>query len=227
MDLRPQDVAAVDAACAAAERHVVARRAPGGLFLDGDVRHLVFGEEALLLGDDERGGIGERNVAEARAGDLGTRAGGMGAGRQQRLGGEEGRGGASPLQEGAAPGSHGKGGRLRPFHVVPLWSRRHPRSVCCATKKPPARNRRPPPGRALSLIGSLASSARRWTPYVGPMASRKGNAGSVPSSQCARITLFHNRLCLGSANRDLWTSDQGLIRSRQHTAPLLCSAQGR
>ena len=47
-----------------AEHEVVARRAPGRLLQHLDVGHAVLGEEALLLGDDQRRGVGQRDVAE-------------------------------------------------------------------------------------------------------------------------------------------------------------------
>ncbi len=65
---------AVDAVGCAAEHQVVARRAPGRLLGDLDIGHAVLGEEALLLGDDQRRGIGQRDVAELGAGDFGARA---------------------------------------------------------------------------------------------------------------------------------------------------------
>ena len=49
-----------------AEHEVVARRAPRRLLGDLDVGHAVLGEEALLLGDDQRRGIDQRDVAEDR-----------------------------------------------------------------------------------------------------------------------------------------------------------------
>ena len=49
-----------------AEHEVVARRAPRGLLGDLDVGHAVLGEEALLLGDDQRRRVGQRDEAERR-----------------------------------------------------------------------------------------------------------------------------------------------------------------
>ena len=49
-----------------AEHEVVARRAPRRLLEHFDVGHAVLGEEALLLGDQKRGCVGERDEAELR-----------------------------------------------------------------------------------------------------------------------------------------------------------------
>ena len=70
MDLRTQDVAAVDAVVLAAERHVVARSAPRGLLENLYVRNAVFLVEALLLGDDQRRRIRQRDETELGAGNL-------------------------------------------------------------------------------------------------------------------------------------------------------------
>ena len=51
---RRENVRAVDAVGVAAEHEVVARRAPRRLLQHFDVRHAVLGEEALLLGDEQR-----------------------------------------------------------------------------------------------------------------------------------------------------------------------------
>ena len=57
-----------------AEHEVVARRAPRGLLLHLDVGHAVLGEEALLLGDEQRRRVGQRDEAEIGLGDLGPAA---------------------------------------------------------------------------------------------------------------------------------------------------------
>ena len=72
---RRQDVRAVDAAAFAAEHEVVARGAPRRLLQHLDIGHAVLGEEALLLGDDQRRRVGERDEAELGFRDLG--AGGL------------------------------------------------------------------------------------------------------------------------------------------------------
>ena len=51
---RRQDVRAVDAVVLGAEHDVVAGCAPRGLLRHVDVGHAVLGEQALLLGDDQR-----------------------------------------------------------------------------------------------------------------------------------------------------------------------------
>ena len=85
---RRQDVRAVDAVALRAEHEVVARRAPRGLLGDLDIGHAVLGEEALLLGDDERRGVDQRDVAEDRLGHLrARRVRDMHAAQEARLGG--------------------------------------------------------------------------------------------------------------------------------------------
>ena len=85
MRLRTQDVAAVDAVVLEAERHVVARRAPARLLGDVHVGQAVLGEEPFFLGNDQWRGVGERDVAEARALDLGAGPLREGAGGQGGL----------------------------------------------------------------------------------------------------------------------------------------------
>ena len=101
---RREDMGAIDAVALGAEHEVVAGRAPGGLLLHLDAGHAVLGEEALVLGDEQRAGIGERDEAEIGLGHL--RAGGlrdMHAGGKFRLQGAEQRGGAGRgLQKRAA-----------------------------------------------------------------------------------------------------------------------------
>jgi hypothetical protein len=58
-----------------------ARGAPRGLLLHFDIGHAVFGEDALLLGDEQRRSIRQRDKAELgalhfRPGALRERAGG-------------------------------------------------------------------------------------------------------------------------------------------------------
>ncbi len=65
---------AVDAVAGAAEHEIVARRAPGRLFRHLDVGQAVLGEETLLLGDDQRRRVGERDIAERRLCGLQARA---------------------------------------------------------------------------------------------------------------------------------------------------------
>ena len=100
---RRQDVRAVDAVALGAQHDVVARGAPGGLLGDLDIGHAVLGEEALLLGDDQRRGIHQRDVAEDRLLDLGP--GGLRdvrAADEARLGRrDDGGRAARRLQEGA------------------------------------------------------------------------------------------------------------------------------
>ena len=83
---RREDVGAVDAIALGAEHEVVARRAPRGLLLDLDVGHAMFGEEALLLGDEERRRVGQGDEAELCRLRLRTGALREGAARKCRLG---------------------------------------------------------------------------------------------------------------------------------------------
>ena len=77
-----------------AEHEIVARRAPRRLLGDLDVGHAVLGEEALLLGDHQRRGVDQRDVAEDRLLHLGTGGLREGAAGKLRLHGAEQRGGA-------------------------------------------------------------------------------------------------------------------------------------
>ena len=86
-----------------AEHEIVARRAPRRLLQHLGVGHAVLGEEALLLGDEQRAGIGERDEAELGALHLGTGALRERAAGKLRLHGAEQRGGAGgALEEFAA-----------------------------------------------------------------------------------------------------------------------------
>ena len=90
---------AVDAVAFGAEHEVVARGAPGGLLLHVDIGHAVLGEEALVLGDEQRTGVAERDEAELgalhfRARVLRERAGG----EIQLCRGKQGGGAAGRLQ---------------------------------------------------------------------------------------------------------------------------------
>ena len=101
---RRQDVRAVDAVLLGAEHEVVARRAPGRLLGDVDIGHAVLGEEALLLGDDQRRGVDQRDVAEDRLGHL--RPGRLrdmhAAGKFRLHGAEQRRGAGTGLEKRAA-----------------------------------------------------------------------------------------------------------------------------
>ena len=59
-----QDMGAVDTVRVRAQPQVIAQRAPRRLLDDLHIRHAVLGEETLLLGDDQRRCIGQRDVAE-------------------------------------------------------------------------------------------------------------------------------------------------------------------
>ncbi len=61
---RREDVCAIDAVLRRAEHQVVAGGAPGRLLEYLDLGHPVFGEEALLGGDEQRRGVGQGDKAE-------------------------------------------------------------------------------------------------------------------------------------------------------------------
>ena len=112
-----QDVGAVDAVAGRSEHEIVARRAPRGLLRHLDVGHAVLGEEALLPGDDQRRGIGERDEAERRLGGFRTRRMGD-IGAERKCGfrrGERGDGGGR-LQE--SPAGKTAGRRREDGHYV-------------------------------------------------------------------------------------------------------------
>ena len=105
MDLRPQDVATVDAAIGRTERHIVPRRAPARLLFDRHVWDAVFGEEALLLGNDQRRRVGERDKAEFGAGNFRGRSFSHRTAGEERPRRKQRRGcGRGTLEEGAAGG---------------------------------------------------------------------------------------------------------------------------
>jgi hypothetical protein len=92
---RGEDMRAVDAIAFRAQHQIVARGAPRRLLLHVDVGHAVFGEQTLILGDEQRTGIAQRDEAELGALHLGPcvlreRAGGeiqLGGGKQRRRAG--------------------------------------------------------------------------------------------------------------------------------------------
>ena len=92
---RGQDMRAVDAVAFRAQHEVVARRAPGGLLLHFDIGHAVFGEDALLLGDEQRRGVRQRDEAELGGLHFRTRALRESAGGEIQLGRGEQRGGSA------------------------------------------------------------------------------------------------------------------------------------
>ena len=175
---RRQDVRAVDAVAFRAEHEIVARRAPRGLLLHLDVGHAVFGEDAFLLGDEQRRRVGQRDEAEHCAlVTSGPAACAMWAPNGKlRLHGAEQRGGAGAgLQEargGSVPPWACSLFRGRHWCVVlstwfVLWRPRAPLLAVGQTKKPPpdARKRRPQdsgvacPVRRLDLVSPSALTA--------------------------------------------------------------------
>ena len=99
---RRQDMRAIDAVALRAQHQIVTRGAPGGLLHHFHIRHAVFGEEPLLLGHDQRRGIGERDEAENGAGCLWPSPLCKGAGGKGRLHSPGKGGGGGGLQQGAA-----------------------------------------------------------------------------------------------------------------------------
>jgi hypothetical protein len=123
---RREDVSAVDAVLFRAEHEVVARRPPRCLLGDLHIGHAVLGKKALLLGDGERRGIDQRDVAEDRLGDF--RAGGfcdMNAAEKARLhGGEERSRAGTGLEKGApvdASPARGPPGLVRHVSSSHVW----------------------------------------------------------------------------------------------------------
>ena len=111
---RRQDVGPVDTAAGATQLEVVAGHGPGGLLLELNAGHALLGEEALLLGHDQGGGVGERDEAQVHAGGFRFAGGGLGgAGAQQaghaaELNNHAGGGGQAGEQRGASgDGCHG------------------------------------------------------------------------------------------------------------------------
>ncbi len=97
-----QNMRAIDAVRGAAEHEIVARRTPGGLLQNLDVRHAVFGEQALFRRNDERGGIGKRDKADFCAFHLGLSSGCESTGRKGHTHGADKGGGGCRLQYRAA-----------------------------------------------------------------------------------------------------------------------------
>jgi hypothetical protein len=77
-----EDMSTIDAATVAAEHQIVAGRRPAGLLGDDDIGHAVLGKKAKFLGDDERGGVGERDEPKLGALDLWASTGGKDATRE-------------------------------------------------------------------------------------------------------------------------------------------------
>ena len=151
---RGQDMRAVDAVAFRAEHEVVARGAPRGLLLHLDIGHAVFGEDALLLGDEQRRRIGQRDEAELcrlhfRARALRERAGG----EIQFCGGEQRCGSRGRFEDLAAAEAAGRpGGGLRHGCWRPLRLNRP--SVWCHRRSRAHRGAfRGGPGLAVSQFG--------------------------------------------------------------------------
>ena len=100
----------------AAENEVVARRAPRGLLEDLDVGQAVFGEDAFLLGDDQRRRVGQRDVAELGAFHLGPGALREGSARKGALGRCR-----EPERAGARHQAAAGDGGVTVRHAIPGW----------------------------------------------------------------------------------------------------------
>jgi hypothetical protein len=96
-------VRAIDAIAFRTQHEVVAGGAPRRLLGDFDIRHAVFGEQPLVLGDEQRPRVAQRDEPERCLGDFRTRPLREGAGGEVQLGGgKQGRRAAGRLQELAA-----------------------------------------------------------------------------------------------------------------------------
>src|SRR5262249_42729577 len=133
---------------------------PRRLLLYLDVRHAVLGEKTLVLGDEQRAGIGERDEAELGLGRFRTAGGGtVHAGEKTRVRGGEQRGGASARFEEAAPARPGLGlDRHGSSFLIPLIHSAPARaSLPVADKKAASRGWRLAPGQR------RCCSAHHWT----------------------------------------------------------------
>ncbi len=161
---------AVDAVAFGAEHEIVAGRTPGRLLGDFDVGHAVFGKEALVLGDEQRPGIAQRDKAERRLGDFGpVGMGDVDAEGELRADRAEQRGGArSRFQKRPA---------VKTAPAVASLDDRHCCLSCCVrvtqSVRPPVVSRRftvqktkmpQPEVRSRAFLRTAALlSARRWT----------------------------------------------------------------
>ena len=76
----------IDAAAGTAQLQVVAGHSPGGLLLELHSGHALLEEEALFLGDDQGGRIGEGDEAQLHAGGFGLAGGSLGGASTQQGG---------------------------------------------------------------------------------------------------------------------------------------------
>jgi hypothetical protein len=95
---------AVDAVGFRAQHEIVAGRPPGSLLQHLRIRQAVLGEEALLLGDDQSGRIGERDVAQFDRLRLGLGILRESAARESRLRGSQ-RQGCAGAAKGVSTGN--------------------------------------------------------------------------------------------------------------------------
>ena len=77
----------VDAAPGRANGDVIPRGGPASLLGDFDPGHAVLGKEPLFLGDDQRDGFYDGQIAQLNRGGFGGIPGGYGAGGDRRSGG--------------------------------------------------------------------------------------------------------------------------------------------
>ena len=190
-----QDVRAVDAVALGAEHQVVARGAPGGLLQHLDVGHAVLGEEAFLLGDHQRRGIGQRDVAELGGLGLGTGSLREGARRQRGTCGGEQSSGSGKLKQRATSLHDLEASRsgVRASSFPGVWSladRAMPKSARYASirvgsKGRPSQNRSAPsvmaplpergaPGLRVHALGLEVVGRRRKAEICGSLAEQVG-----------------------------------------------------
>ena len=168
---RRQDVSAVDAVGGRSQPQVVPQGAPGRLLGHLHIGHAMLGEEALLLGDDQRRCVGERDVTENCLADLRPRRGGMHAGRKRRPDRSEQRGRTAD-SENVAPRNRHRHSSCR-YSSLTRWSRR-------SGKKEPLRH----PCRT-----EAASAALLFIPFVSGSGSVVGATRQLIASAMPEATL--------------------------------------
>ena len=152
-----------------AEHEIVARRTPRRLLENFGVGHAVLGEEALVLGDEQRAGIGERDEAELGALHLGAGALRERAAGKLRLHRAEQRGGA--------------GGALEEFAAARSTSVRCPSSSLCLSSSLVS-GLRSANKKAAACSGPSLASSRSAALLVGPSLDRDAvTDGPVSVSQ--------------------------------------------
>ncbi len=185
---RGQDMRPVNAVGRAAEHQVVARRAPARLLQHLDIGHAMLGEEALLLGDDQRRSVGQGDEAELGARDFGPGPLRKCARGEQRLGRHQRRGGSRRAGE-ESPAAEEEvvvGLVIRSLRV--MRSTGAPQCPSCGPKKSCQQVMRAGLSALGTPVGSFALSgdAHHWTSDDREFACRK--------TQCTRRAETHRAM---------------------------------